>query len=131
MAKQKTLVTRYSSSSLSWSNDHSVCYYGVRTFFLRPQVSFNTSSVVSAAKGKVRVKKDNNNYAADIEVSNLAEPKRLARPKNMYVVWMETQRNGLQNLEQQNTASSLFAKNLKASLKTVTPYKPVRIFITG
>ena len=96
------------------------------------KVSFNASTVVPAAEGKVKVKKDNNNnYAVDVEVSNLAEPERLAEPKNVYVVWMETESNGMQNLGQLNTSSGLFSSNLKASLETVTPYKPIRIFITG
>lgn len=96
------------------------------------KVSFDNSTIAPAADGKVKVKKDkNNNYAVDIEVSNLADPKRLAQPKNVYVVWMETERNGMQNLGQLKTSSGLFSNNLKASLEAVTPYKPMRLFITG
>jgi len=96
------------------------------------RASFNASTIVPAAEGKVKVKKDkNNNYAVDVDVRNLADPKRLAQPRNVYVVWMETERNGIQNLGQLNTSSGLFSSNLKASLGTVTPYKPTRVFITG
>lgn len=96
------------------------------------KVGFDNSPVVPAAEGKVKVKKDGNkNYAVDVKVSNLAEPGRLAQPKDVYVVWMETERNGIQNLGQLKTSSGLFSDNLKASLETVTPYKPIRIFITG
>lgn len=96
------------------------------------KISFATSTVVPAAEGTVKVKKDNNNnYAVEVDVRNLAEPARLPQPKNVYVVWLQTENNGTQNLGRLNTSSGLFSSTLKASLKTVTPYKPVRIFVTG
>lgn len=96
------------------------------------KVHFSTSTLVPAAEGDVKVKKDkNNNYALDIEVRNLAEPKRLQVPKNVYVVWAETKKRGVQNLGQLITSTGLFSSQLKASLKTVTPYKPTRVFITA
>jgi ribosomal protein S9 len=96
------------------------------------KISFATSTVVPAAEGTVKVKKDNNNnYAIKVDVRNLAEPNRLPQPQNVYVVWIETERNGTQNLGQLNTSSGLFSNALKASLETVTAYKPIRLFITG
>ena len=96
------------------------------------KMHFTTSTVVPAAQGSVKVKKDNNNnYAIDIDVRNLADPKRLQSPKNVYVVWAETAQNGVQNLGQLNTSSGLLSSALKASLKTVTASKPTRVFITG
>jgi len=96
------------------------------------KVHFATSTVVPAAEGTVKVKKDkNNNYGVDIEIRNLAEPKRLPQPQNVYVVWIETENNGVQNLGRLNTSSGLLSNTLKASLTTVTPYKPTRIFITA
>ncbi len=42
------------------------------------KISFQTSSVVPAAQGSVKVKKDNNNnYSIDLNVIRLADPKRL------------------------------------------------------
>src|SRR5688572_22828427 len=65
------------------------------------KANFNASTVVPAAEGKVKVTKDkNNNYVVDIDVNNLAEPSRLAQPRDVYVVWMETEKNGMQNLGQ-------------------------------
>lgn len=96
------------------------------------KVHFNTSTVVPAAQGKVKVKKDNNNnYSIALDVTNLAEPKRLQPPMQVYVVWAETERNGVQNLGQLNTSSGLLSNKLKASLETNTPFKPTRIFITA
>lgn len=96
------------------------------------KISFATSTVVPAAEGTVKVKKDNNNnYVVNVEVKHLAEPGRLPQPQNVYVVWVETESNGTQNLGRLNTSSGLFSSTLKASLETVTPYKPIRVFITG
>ncbi len=94
--------------------------------------AFSTSSVVPAAEGSVKIKKDKNkNYNVDLSTIRLADSKRLNPPKEMYVVWMETESNGTKNIGQLKTSSSLLSNTLKSSLKTVTPYKPVRIFITA
>lgn len=94
--------------------------------------AFATSSVVPAAEGSVKVKKDkNNNYNIDLDVTRLADPKRLMEAKETYVVWMDTKRNGTKNLGQLKTSSGLFSRTLKSSLETVTPFKPTRFFITA
>ncbi len=96
------------------------------------KINFATSTIVPAAEGTVKIKEDkNNNYAVDVEVRHLAEPNKLPMSKNVYVVWVETERNGVQNLGQLNTSSGLLSSTLKASLQAVTPYKPTRLFITG
>lgn len=96
------------------------------------KISFQTSTVVPAAEGSVKVKKDkNNNYSIDLNVIRLAEPKRLDPPKNTYVVWMETADNGFKNIGSLNTSSSMFSKTLKSSLETVSAFKPVSVFITA
>jgi len=96
------------------------------------KISFQTSSVVPAAEGSVKVKKDNNNnYSIDLNVIRLADPKRLEPSKNTYVVWIETAENGSKNIGSLNTSSSMFSKTLKSSLKTVSPFKPVSLFITA
>lgn len=96
------------------------------------KINFATSTIVPAAEGTVKVKKDkNDNYGVDISVKHLAEPNRLPQPKNVYVVWAETAGNGVQNLGQLNTSSGIISSTLKASLEAVTPYKPVRVFITA
>lgn len=96
------------------------------------KISFQTSSVVPAAKGTVKVKKDgNNNYQIKISLANLAESKRLQPPKNTYVVWMETASNGTKNIGQINSSTGFLSSKLKASFETVTAFKPVKIFITA
>lgn len=96
------------------------------------KVSFQNSSVVPAAEGGVKVKKDNNNnYKIDLNLKRLADPKRLSPAREVYVVWMDTERNGTKNLGQLKTSSGMFSSSLKSSLETTTPFKPVRIYITA
>lgn len=95
------------------------------------KIGFNTSSVVPAAEGFVKIKKDKNgNQAIDVEVKNLAEPKRLPVPQNVYMVWIDS-RDGIKKLGQLKTGSGLFSSTLKAELETVTAYLPTRLFITA
>jgi len=96
------------------------------------KVSFNTSTVVPGAEGTVRVKKDKNgNFNIDIDIVNLPEPKKLTPAKKAYVVWVETKEKGSKNIGQIHSSSSMFSKTKKASITTVSPNKPVRIFITA
>jgi hypothetical protein len=95
-------------------------------------ISFLPSAVVPAAEGQVKVKKDGNkNQHIEIEIYNLAEPKNLQPPKQMYIVWMETDNNSIKNIGQIITSSGSFSRNLKAKFETVTSYTPVKIFITA
>ena len=94
--------------------------------------AFSTSPVVPAAEGAVKVKKDgNNNYNVNVEVKRLAEPKRLTPARQLYVVWMETEKNGTKNIGQLKTSSGIFSSTLKSNLETVSPFKPVSFMITA
>lgn len=96
------------------------------------KLSFSQSTVVPAAVGTVKVKKDNNkNYSVEVNTTHLAEPDKLRPAKNTYVVWMETERNGTKNIGQLKSSSGFLSKTLKASLNTVTSFKPERFFITA
>ncbi len=96
------------------------------------KIMFANSTVVPAAEGFVKVKQDgNNNYNIDLNVMRLAEASRLTPPKQMYVVWMVTEGNGTKNIGQLNTSGSLLSKTLRSSLKTVTAFKPTKIYITA
>ncbi|MCX6270482.1 MAG: hypothetical protein NTU44_04540 [Bacteroidetes bacterium] len=96
------------------------------------KVNFLTSSVVPAARGYVKVTKDrNNNYVIQIQLYDLAEVKRLQPSRFTYVVWMVTDQELTRNIGQLNSSTGLFSKKLKASFKTVSSYKPTKIFITA
>lgn len=93
---------------------------------------FSISSVVPAAEGFVKVKKDkNSNYNIDLDVKNLAESKRLSPTKETYIVWMETEQNGSKNIGQLKTSSGVLSNALTSSLKTVATFKPTGFFITA
>ncbi len=95
------------------------------------KITFLNSAVVPAAKGFVKVKKDNNeNYIVKIKVSDLAEVDRVQSSQTTYVVWMETNEGNTENLGQLKSSRSFLSKRRTASLETVSPYKPVKIFIT-
>lgn len=95
-------------------------------------IRFDRSQVVPAAEGKVLLKEDkNDNYSLNIKVSNLAKPENLEPPRSVYVVWLETPQNETKNLGQLKSTSPLFTKALKASMKTVSTFRPGRIFITA
>lgn len=94
--------------------------------------SFLNSSVVPSAKGTAKIKQDKNqNYRIKVQIEDLAEVKRLQRSKETYVVWMETDRGNYENLGQLISSTGFLSKQHKASLETVSSFKPVRIFVTA
>ena len=94
--------------------------------------AFQTSSVVPAARGDVKVKKDgNDNYLIKVDIANLAEVKRLEPAKNAYVVWLVGADEAAKNIGQINSSSPMLSSKLKASFQTVSSTKPHRIFITA
>lgn len=96
------------------------------------KLHFATSTVVPAAEGRVKYKKDDNgNYAIDVKIRNLADPKKLTPPKDTYVLWMETDQGTVQNLGQIVSSSGFFTSGLKATLEAVTSFKPRGFFITA
>jgi hypothetical protein len=93
---------------------------------------FQTSTVVPAARGYVKISKDRNkNYVVKIELINLAEVNRLQPPKKTYVVWLVTAEDITRNIGQITSTSSMLSSTLKASFETVTANKPIKIFITA
>lgn len=96
------------------------------------KISFQTSTVVPAAEGTVKVTKDENkNYKINISLSNLAEPSRLQPSRSVYVVWMQTDNGSIKNIGQINSSTGFLSGRLKASFETVSSFKPVKIFITA
>jgi hypothetical protein len=94
--------------------------------------AFLSSSVVPAARGYVKVKKDNNeNYLIHLNVDYLAESSRLTPPMDTYVVWLENKQEQTKNIGQINNNNHSTAKNMKASFDTVSSSDPIRIFITA
>ena len=94
--------------------------------------SFLNSTVVPAATGEVKVKKDRNqNYIIKLEIDDLAAVERLQTSKQTYVVWMETERGNTENIGQLKSSTGFLSKQHTASLEATSPFKPVRIFVTA
>ena len=113
-----------------------LCLIGIMTIFLfescARKIAFQASTIVPGAEGTVKVKKDNNsNYTIHVELSNLAEPRKLEPAMKTYVIWMETEQEPVKNIGQINSSSSFLSKRLKAGFETVSAVKPTKIFITA
>lgn len=96
------------------------------------KATFQQSSVVPAAHGDVKVKKDDNqNYRIDVEVTDLAEVEKVYSKNHAYIVWMETDDGDTQKLGQLISSKGMFSNQRNAQLETVSTDEPVRIFITA
>ncbi len=91
------------------------------------KIVFPISPIVPSAQGTILFKTDKNkNYVIDLTVKHLANPDRLTPARKCYVVWIDTEQNGVINLGQLH-----ISKNMGGSLKTNSPFKPTAIFITA
>jgi hypothetical protein len=89
-------------------------------------IGVKKSRVVPAADLTVEIDQDRNgNYIIDLNVENLATPEDLTPAKSAYVVWVVSEKGSF------NMGQILVNKNLKGSLKTVTPFRPSSIKITA
>ncbi len=96
------------------------------------KLAFTTSTVVPSAEGYVKYKKDgNNNYKIDLKVVNLADPTKLVPSKSSYVLWMQSDNNGVKNMGQIKSSSGWFSSTRKASISTVSSFQPKSFFITA
>ncbi|MDT0687475.1 hypothetical protein [Autumnicola psychrophila] len=90
-------------------------------------INFPNSEVIPAAEAKLKVEKnDNNNYELEFEVENMADPDRLTPSRRNYVAWMETEKHGTINI-----GNLKINRKNSGELRTVTPYKPIRVIITA
>jgi hypothetical protein len=83
---------------------------------------------VPAAHGTLQVKRDtsNANTQLDVKVWDLANPRQLTPPENVYVVWVRP-RNGVVEKE----GALQVGNDLKAELKATTTATDADVFITG
>lgn len=102
--------------------------------FIAPDIktNFAVSSVVPAARGFVKIKKDGkNNFKISISVSDLLLVTALTPPKQMYVVWMVTDQYITKNIGQLSNVSNTNKKAGKATLEVISALKPSKIYITA
>jgi hypothetical protein len=103
----------------------------VKNLFAK-KFGFLSSSIVPAARGYVKVIRDNNeNYIIQVKISNLAEVDRLQPSKQVYVVWMITDHEITKSIGQIISSTTFLSTKLKAYFKIVSSSKPIKIFITA
>jgi len=96
------------------------------------KVNFQTSSVVPAARGNVKISRDSNkNYVIKLHLSDLAGVDRLQMDKESYVIWMVTDNEERKNIGLLNSSSGMLSNKLKADFETSSATRPVQIFITA
>lgn len=94
------------------------------------KMQFAPSSIVPAAQGDIKVKKDkNDNYQIELSVKNLAKPERLQPSRTTYVVWAVSPDNRADNLGQIKADGG--DTTVDGSLETMTTFQPERVFITA
>ena len=88
---------------------------------------FPVSSVTPTADIVAKIKNDKNgNSIIEIKAKNLAAADRLTPPKDAYIVWINTDSEGVRNI------GRLINNNAKTTvLKTLTPFQFGEIFITA
>lgn len=95
------------------------------------KTAFLSSSIVPAAEGWVQVRHTDTNYAIRIRIVNLAPSRKLDPPQDIYIVWVDTESDGIRRLGSMQSSTGFLSKALKASLDATIPYKPIRIMITA
>lgn len=91
------------------------------------RLEFPVSKVTPAASITAKIKEgENKNKTIDIKVLHLASADRLSPPANIYVVWIKTKKNGINNI---GTISNENAK--QTSIRVTTPFEIKEIFITA
>ena len=96
------------------------------------KMTFQTSQVVPAATGSVKIKKTNNdNYQVDVKTMHLAKPENLTPPKSVYVVWLRTEDNNVRNIGMIKSSSGFLSNTLKGELMATATSKPTSVFITA
>ncbi|MDB4293363.1 hypothetical protein N9954_08145 [Maribacter sp.] len=90
-------------------------------------IQLPVSNEVPAAVMTVKQKQDgNNNFTIKLTAENLASADRLSPSRATYVVWIETDENGIKNVGQLNPENGE-----KVDLETVSSFEPKAIFVTA
>lgn len=96
------------------------------------KIYFPDSPVVPGADPKAEVKKNKEGeYVVKLNVNNLALPERLSPPKRNYIVWVNTESQGVRNIGELKNRRGMFSNTGKASFEGSIPVRPTQIFVTA
>jgi hypothetical protein len=91
------------------------------------KIPMNSAPQVPAAHGVIHEKSNRNgNTEVDVKVRSLARPSALTPPEDVYVVWFQPP-----GQNPVNEGALKVDGNLNGELKTVSPYKDFKVFITA
>jgi hypothetical protein len=123
-----TPLRRFSSGSYFFSFAPALLFFAlIWPFSGGKDVQMMAGESNPAARGTIHLHVgDNGNTELDMKAESLAAPSALTPSKNAYVVWIEPAGEAPQNHGQISPD-----KNQKAELKTATPYKRFKVFITA
>jgi hypothetical protein len=92
-------------------------------------VALKSTDTAPAAQGELRVEKgDNGNTEVQLDVKHLAPAPRIESDAAQYVVWIEPT-NG--STPPQNVGALSTDDDLRARLRTVTPFEKFDLFVTA
>jgi hypothetical protein len=95
-------------------------------------LTFQKSVVVPSAVGSAKIGKDDNgNRQVTIKVENLVDPARLTPARKLYIVWMQTKKNGTKSLGKLVSSEAWFSTERNAKFTSVLNDDPIRFFITA
>jgi predicted small lipoprotein YifL len=96
------------------------------------KIYFPESPIVPGADPKAEVKKNKEgDYVVELDVNNLALPERLTPPKRNYVVWVNTEGQGVRNVGELKNRRGMFSNSNRASFEGSIPLRPTQIFVTA
>lgn len=97
-----------------------------------PKINFPVSRVVPAAEPKASVNKNKEGeYVVKVNVNNLALPERLSPPKRNYVVWVNTEAQGVRKIGELKNRRGMLSNTGKASFEGSIMEKPTQIIVTA
>ena len=96
------------------------------------KITFPVSNIVPAAEPVAKISKNKiGGYDINLDINNLALPERLSPPKKYYMVWIETQSEGISKLGEIANNRGLFSNRGRASFEAETMYRPTLIIVTA
>jgi len=96
------------------------------------KVTFPVSRIVPAAEPEAKISKNKvGGYVINLDINNLALPERLSPPKKYYIVWIETQAEGITKLGEIANNQGLFSNRGRASFEAETIYRPSIIMVSA
>lgn len=95
-------------------------------------IRFTKSEFIPEARGYVKIGKvKDKKFSIRLRVRNLPGPQKLQPAKSMYVVWMDTENEGVKNIGQLVNSPGLPSNAQEITLKMISSVEPIGFLITA